>query len=133
MFKILKKTLLSTKKFNPKILKKLQIDENEFYKKQEEIKLEYKRKRDESCERGTTIHSIFENSFYNRTKFDFSKYGYKDLCGDFTCIENRNTIDPGNGVYPEFLISVSSRDGLLNVSGQIDCLIIQGNDVYIID
>ena len=132
-FFILKKSLLATKKFHPRLIKKLKLDEKLFLEKQNEIKSEYERKRNESCERGVTIHSIFENSFYNRTKFDFSKYGYKDLAGDFTCIENRNTLDPGNGVYPEFLISVCSKDGLLRVSGQIDCLIIQENDVYIID
>ena len=42
--------------------------------KQNEIKLEYERKRNESCERGTAIHAMFENSFYNRTNFNFDKY-----------------------------------------------------------
>lgn len=128
-----KRTLLATKHINKKLIKKLGLDKEVFLQKQNEIKSEYQRKRDESCIRGTSIHSVFENSFYNRTTFDFSKYGYKDLAGEFTCIENRNTLAPGNGVYPEFLISVVSKDGLLRVSGQIDCLIIQGNDVYIID
>lgn len=133
IFYPIKKTLLARKKVDKRLIKKLGLDLQQVLDKQEEIKTEYKRKRDESCERGVNIHAAFENSFYNRTKFDFSKYGYKDLVGEFTCIENRNTLAPGNGVYPEFLISVVSRDGILRLSGQIDCLIIQGNDVYIID
>lgn len=133
IFMIVKKTLLATKKFNPKLLKKLNIDENLFYEKQEEVKKEYQRKRDEACERGTFIHSVFENSFYNRTEFDFSKYGYADLKGNFICNKNYYKLDLDRGVYPEFLISLKSRDGVLRVSGQIDLLVIDGKDVTILD
>lgn len=132
-FSILKKTLLSTKKFNSKILTKLNIDKEEFTSKQNEIKQEYTRKREESCIRGTEIHATFENSFYNRTNFDFNKYGYKDLAGDFECKKNYYKLDLENGVYPEFLISLTSRDGLLKIAGQIDLLIKRGNDIYVVD
>ena len=132
-FLIIKRTLLTTKKFNPKIIKKLGIDEEEFLKKQTELKAEYKRKRDESCERGTAIHAIFENSMYNNKTFDFSKFGFKDLSGEYECYKDYYKLDLQKGVYPEFLISLCSRDGILRISGQIDLLIIDGNDVTIID
>ena len=132
-FKILKKTLLSTKKFNPRILKKFDINEEEFTAKQQEILAEYDKKREDSCVRGTHIHSIFENSFYNKSKFDFGKFGYADLDGEYICKKDYYHLDLENGVYPEFLISKTSKDGLLKISGQIDCLIKRGNDITIID
>lgn len=132
-FAPLKRVLLSTKRFDPRIIKRMKLDENEFSSKVEEIKAEYKRKRDESCSRGTLIHYEKEMSFYGRNKFDFGKYGFKDLVGDFECRKDYYHLDLENGVYPEYLISLKSRDGLLRVSGQSDLVIRQGNDLYIID
>jgi ATP-dependent exoDNAse (exonuclease V) beta subunit len=37
------------------------------------------------------------------------------------------------GVYPEYLISRTSDDGILNIAGQIDCLVKNGNEIVIID
>jgi ATP-dependent exoDNAse (exonuclease V) beta subunit len=37
------------------------------------------------------------------------------------------------GVFPEFLIYKTSSDGILKVAGQIDLLIKDGWDIYIID
>ena len=51
----------------------------------------------------------------------------------FDCKEDYFKLDTPKGVYPEFLVSVTSKDGLLRVSGQIDCLIKDENDIYIID
>ena len=105
--------LLGNKKVNKRLIKKLGLDEQIFLDKQNEIKKEYQRKRDESCIRGTNIHAMFENSFYGKKQFDFGKFGFKDLVGEFTCNENYYTLDLEKGVYPEFLISVASKDGLL--------------------
>lgn len=132
-FSILKRTLLQSRKFDTRLLKKFNIDQTKFLEKQNAIKDEYKRKREESCVRGTNIHAAFENSFYNKKQFDFGKYGYKDLVGQFECRKDYYKLDLENGVYPEFLISLTSRDGILKVAGQIDLLIKKGNDIYIID
>jgi len=133
IFSIVKKTLLATKKFSEKFLTKFNIDVDLFYEKKEEIKAEYERKRNESCERGTAIHAMLENSFYNRNTFNFDKYGFADLAGNFDCKKNYYKLDLENGVYPEFLISLTSRDGILKVAGQIDLLVKRGNDIWIID
>ena len=37
------------------------------------------------------------------------------------------------GVYPEFMISYKSDDGILRIAGQLDLLIKDGNDIYIYD
>jgi ATP-dependent exoDNAse (exonuclease V) beta subunit len=42
-------------------------------------------------------------------------------------------LDLNKGVYPEFLIACNSQDGFLRLAGQIDLLIVNGNDVYIVD
>lgn len=132
-FSILKKTLLATKRFNYKILSKFDIKLVDFEVKKEEIKAEYERKRNESCERGTAIHAMFENSFYNQNEFDFGKFGYADLSGSYTCEKNYYKLDLDRGVYPEFLISLTSRDKLLKIAGQIDLLIKDGNDIILLD
>lgn len=132
-FSILKKALLATKKFNPKILKKFQIDEELFTQKKAEIIAQYNETRNEACEHGTEEHLRKELSFYGKHDFDFGRYGYKDLSGEYDCKKNYYELDLERGVYPEFLIAVTSRDGILKVSGQIDCLIKNGNEITIID
>ena len=132
-FSILKKALLATKKFNPKILKKFQIDEELFAQKKAEIIAQYNATRNEACAHGTTEHLRKELSFYGKHNFDFDRYGYKDLSGEYDCKKNYYELDLERGVYPEFLIAVTSRDGILKVSGQIDCLIKNGNEITILD
>ena len=132
-FSILKKALLATKKFNPKILKKFQIDEELFAQKKAEIIAQYNATRNEACEHGTAEHLRKELSFYGKHDFDFGRYGYKDLSGEYDCKKNYYELDLERGVYPEFLIAVTSRDGILKVSGQIDCLIKNGNEVTLLD
>ena len=132
-FSILKKALLATKKFNPKILKKFQIDEELFAQKKAEIVAQYNATKNEACEHGTAEHLRKELSFYGKHNFDFGRYGYKDLSGEYDCKKNYYELDLERGVYPEFLIAVTSRDGILKVSGQIDCLIKNGNEITILD
>ena len=132
-FSILKKALLATKKFNPKILKKFQIDEELFAQKKAAIVAQYNTTRNEACEHGTAEHLRKELSFYGKHDFDFGRYGYKDLSGEYDCKKNYYELDLERGVYPEFLIAVTSRDGILKVSGQIDCLIKNGNEVTLLD
>lgn len=54
--------------------------------------------------KGTEAHMKKELSFYNRESFDFKKYGFAELKGQFDCRENYYQLDLENGVYPEFLI-----------------------------
>ena len=97
-FSILKKALLATKKFNPKILKKFQIDEELFAQKKAEIIAQYNATRNEACEHGTTEHLRKELSFYGKHNFDFDRYGYKDLSGEYDCKKNYYELDLERGV-----------------------------------
>lgn len=130
-WKVVKKTLLATKKLNPKLITKLNVDENLFLETQNRIRDEYAKKKKEATDRGTKIHLDRELAMYGRNKYDFTKYGFADLYGEFECIQNHNRLDLSNGVYPEFLIS-ADFDGLMLV-GQADIIISRGNDIYIGD
>lgn len=130
VFSIIKPLLLATKRFDNRLLSKYNIDEKIFQEKKNEILLEYKTKRDEACEHGTNEHLKKELSFYNRSNFDFHKYGF-DEAGEFECRENYYTLDLENGVYPEFLIAINYKG--LRLSGQVDLMIKRGNNIYICD
>ena len=130
----IKPVLLAKKKFNPEILKRMNIEIEVFEEKKNEILAEYDRKREESCIRGTTIHSQFEESFYGNSRFDFKRFGFDEVSEcDFTCKKNYYKLDLQHGFYPEFLISCKSDDGILRLSGQLDGLIIDGDTAHILD
>ena len=131
-FKI-KPQLLNTKKIPKNLFSLVTVDQDLFEEKKKEIIEEYARKRNEACERGTAIHSTFENSFYGNKNINFKKFGCGELKGDFECRREYYKLDLKQGVYPEFLISLKSRDGVLRVSGKIDLLILDQNDIYIVD
>ena len=132
---LVKQKLLANKNADIKFVNKLNLDltESEIVTKQNEIKEEYRIKRETACERGTAIHAKFENSFYNQKQFDFKNYGFEEISGDYTCNKDYYVLDLNKGVYPEFLIACNSQDGFLRLAGQIDLLIVNGNDVYIVD
>lgn len=82
IFKVVKTTLLNTKRWNPTLLEKLNINEEEFENKRAEILQSYEVERNKSCERGTKIHAQFENMYYQSEEQDLKKFG---LGGKFTC------------------------------------------------
>lgn len=126
-----KKSLLNTKKFNKEILAVYNISELDFNKVQQNILDEWDRKKRESCERGTKIHSDLENSFYNLgSNVTLQKFG---IGGKFECKKDYSDLDLENGVYPEYLIYRESEDGILRLAGQIDLIVKQGNDIWVID
>lgn len=130
-WKVEKKSLLNTQKFDKSILDLYDISENEFNKTQQDILDEWQKTNQEACERGTKIHSELENSFYKMgANCTLKKFG---IGGKFVCKKNYNKLDLENGVYPEYLISRVSKDGILCLAGQIDVLVKHGNHIIIID
>lgn len=130
-WKIEKKSLLNTKKFNKDILDTYNISELEFNKTQQSILDEWDKKNRESCERGTKIHADIENSFYAKPKdISLQKFG---VGGKFECKKNYTDLDLEYGVYPEYLIYRESDDGILKLAGQVDLIIKSGNDIIIVD
>lgn len=130
-WKIEKKSLLNTKRFDKSILDVYDISENDFNKTQQDILDSWNEENRKSCERGTKIHEEIENSFYKKsTNISLSKFG---IGGKFECKKNYSELDLEYGVYPEYLIYRESDDGILRVAGQVDLIIKSGNDIWIID
>lgn len=126
-----KKSLLNSKKFDKSILDLYDISENDFNREQQAILDEWQAENTNSCERGTKIHADLENSFYKaKHNIDISKF---QIGGKFECVKGKTDLDLENGIYPEYLISWSSKDGQLNVAGQIDLLVKKGNKIVIGD
>lgn len=130
---VLKPKLLMKKKIPTNLFDTIVLDTSLFESKKQEILDEYAVKRKTATDRGTKIHSELENEFYNKSQFNFKRYGFDELGGDFVCKKDYYELDLDRGVYPEYFISVTSRDGLLRVAGMIDLLVIDGNDAYICD
>lgn len=126
-----KKSLLNTKKIDKEILSVYNISENSFNKTQQDILDEWDKKNKDSCERGTKIHSELENQYYKKPKnISLQKYG---IGGKFECKKGYTPLDIECGIYPEYLIYRKSEDGYLKIAGQIDLLVKNGNDIWIID
>lgn len=123
----LKKVLLARKKFNEKILDKLDVNRKLFDEKRTAILQSYEDKRRISCERGTEIHSILEQALYKRDP-SIKKYGFGDKLPVFEGEYSRKLPD---GVYPEYMIAY--RDDDICLVGQIDLLIIEDGTIQIQD
>lgn len=130
-FKIEKKSLLKTKRFDMRILDAYDIAESEFNKTQQQILDEWAEENRKSCERGTKIHSKLENQFYKEGKnVTLNKFG---IGGKFECRKDYSDLDLQYGVYPEYLIYYDNPNLDLHVAGQVDLIVKSGNDIYIID
>ena len=130
-WKIEKKSLLTTKRFDKSILDLYNISENDFNAQQQEILDDWAEENRKSCERGTKIHEKLENEFYKAgSNVNLKKFG---LGGKFECRKDYTELDLPYGVYPEYLISRTSDDGILNIAGQIDLLIKNGNEITLAD
>lgn len=130
-WKIEKKSLLNSKKFDKAILDLYNISENDFNKVQQDILDTWEKEKNDACERGTKIHLELENSFYKGgDNISLQKFG---IGGKFTCKKDYSDLDLEYGVYPEYLIYRESDDGILLLAGQVDLIIKSGNEITIVD
>lgn len=130
-WKIEKKSILNSKKIKKELLEMYNISELLFNKTKQDILDEWDKKNREACERGTKIHADIENSFYKKNKdINLNKFG---IGGKFECKKDYTELDMEYGVYPEYLIYRVSDDGILRLAGQVDLIVKQGNDIWIID
>lgn len=126
-----KKSLLNTKKFDKEILSLYNISENDFNREQQSILDAWDEENRNSCERGTKIHAELENSFYKAGKnVNLQRFG---IGGKFECKKDYSELDLEYGVYPEYLISRTSNDGVLKIAGQVDLIVKSGNEITICD
>lgn len=85
----------------------------------------------EACDIGTEFHLERENEWYD--KYDSLVKKRLPVTGDFICKKNDFSLDREKAVIPEFLVYYSCPDKILHLAGQVDLLIKDGNDIYILD
>lgn len=132
VWKIEKKNLLSTKKFNKELLNLYGITESEFNKTQQSILDEWERKNKEACERGTKIHAKLEEAVLGHKKeFTLKRF---EVGGKFICKgKDYYNLDLENGAYPEYMVGYEIEPGIFGLSGQIDLLLKKSKSIIIID
>lgn len=132
-----KKSLLAKKKFNPTYLDLFSIDVTAFEAARAEILAKWEANKNNACERGTEYHLVKENRFYKKPKHNLLEYEFnlpEDMANkEYVCEKNNFDLERERAILPEYLIYYSSPDGILNLAGQIDMLIKDGNDIYILD
>ena len=107
------------------------ITKEELNKVQQDILDDWDNTNRIACERGTKIHAQLENSFYNiGSNITLKKFG---IGGKFECKKDYSELDLEYGVYPEYLIYYDNAKIDLHLAGQIDLIVKNGNDIYIID
>lgn len=130
-WKTVSKPLRDTMKIPKDIYNMYDFTEEDVVKEQQKILDEWQKINEESCTRGTAIHAELENSMYKMgSNCSLSKFG---IGGKFVCDKGRTTLDLEDGVYPEYLISRISNDGILRIAGQIDLLVKKGHHYIIGD
>lgn len=130
-WKLARRDLLAKKKFDAKFLKLYGVEENDFNAVQQNILDNWQKENLASTQRGSSIHANLEHSFYaQKTDISLQKYG---LGGRFMCVEGKTELDLENGIYPEYLIYYESPDGKIQLAGQIDLLVKEGNQFSIVD
>lgn len=128
-FKTVKPDLLNFKQFNQTYLDRTGVTTDAFSTRKEEILAEWQEKRETSCIRGTAIHRQHELEHLAGNTKELQHLG---LGGKFVT-KTTNKLEPGQGIYPELLLSRISPDGKLRLAGQADLVIVDGFDVYILD
>jgi PD-(D/E)XK nuclease superfamily len=126
----IKKRLLSTKKFDNKLLEILDIDTEKFQEVKDTYIKTWEENKNKACERGTKIHLEKELGFYDNPKHE--RYNFLKLSGEYKCEPGYMKLDVDRAIYPEFLIS-HRFDDVLKIAGQIDILVKEGNEISIGD
>jgi hypothetical protein len=130
-----KMDLLNKKEWNDAYLDTFDIDYKVFYKKQQEISTGYDQVRNVACERGTLYHGKQESRFYEKQKHRMEEYNFnlEHLAGEFSCVKHNFDLNDEKTVLPEYLLYYSTSDGILNLAGQADVIVKDGNDIYVLD
>lgn len=137
-FKAEKSQLLKTHKINVKYFCDMyNFSLNDYNKTQQSILDEWAKTNAESCERGSKIHAELEGNYTSKKACNMKKFGlggkFEVNTNDSLMKDNKELLDIEKGVFPEYMIYRKSEDGKFKLAGQIDLLIKDGNDIYIID
>lgn len=124
-----KTKLLQTHKIPNDILLELNISKESLKLEQNKVLEEWEKKKNESCERGSALHKVWEDMFYENKNEPTKQFG---VGGKIPCYKGSWELSE-HGIFPEFLLSAKSADGFLKVSGQADCIICNNGEVTVVD
>lgn len=96
-----------------------------------EILAQWAKTNKDACDLGTEYHLQRENEWYD--KYNIMVKQRTPVQGDFVCQKHNFDLDREKAVIPEFLVYYSCPDNILHLAGQVDLLIKDGNDIYILD
>lgn len=131
-FTMIKSKMLRNRKADIEWFDKFSIDPDVFNNHVDEILESYRLANEAGCKRGTEYHLKKELAFYENKIQDVSSL-VSGCNGSFECEKHNWDLSREKAVIPEFLIYYHCPDGILNIAGQIDLLIKDGNDIYLID
>lgn len=110
---------------------------NDYNREQQNILDEWAKANAESCERGSKIHAELEGNYTSKKACNMKKFGlggkFEVNTNESLMKDNKELLDIEKGVFPEYMVYRKSDDGKFRLAGQIDLLIKDGNDIYIID
>jgi len=129
----LKRILLDKKRFDYRYVTDNGIEIPAFETEVQNIKASYKKAADDACERGTSHHLQKENKWYTKQRPNLSEILPVEGDEDFVCEKNNFDLNRQKAILPEYLVYFSDKDNILHLAGQIDLLIKDGNDIYILD
>lgn len=130
----LKVSLLKFKIFNTDIPASCGVTEEEFLQTKQEILASYKKANEDACERGTKYHVEKEEALYIKPKVNIQELNFPiPLQGEFACERHNFDLNQEVAILPEYLIYWSSKDDIINLAGQVDLIVKEGNDIYILD
>jgi len=132
-----KKGLLKTKKWDYKWSEMYDLSNDELERVAQVNKDKYKQANTEACDRGSIYHNKKENRFYEKGMFDDNELNeiapIMKLEGNFACGKGNFDLSRDKAVLPEYLVYFSDNENVLHMAGQMDLLIKDGNDIYILD
>jgi hypothetical protein len=109
------------------------VDAELYKEKKKEIEESWVQKSKDSSEWGTNIHKQKEERFYKGGTINPKDCGFLLHDDNFSCDRDNFDLTRSKAVLPEYLVYYSNKDLSVNLAGQIDLLIKDGNDLYIYD
>jgi len=128
-FKKLKPKMLSNKVWNDSYRNLCDVSKEDLDRESELLLKEWDEINKEACDIGHSIHLERENEWYDGGQI--SKHF--NLNGKFNCVKHNFDLKQEKAVMPEFLVYYSCPENILHLAGQVDLLIKDGNNLYILD
>ncbi len=131
IFQNMKATMLAAKLWTNDYLEHAMVTEELFEQELERVIIEWDLNNKNACDIGTAYHLERENEWY----VDANNLVKQRLPvqGNFDCVKHDFSLNREKVVIPEYLVYFNCKDQILNIAGQVDLLIKDGNDIYILD